>query len=1168
LWGSPVLSAKIGIIIKHPSASMSIKVAIRHQTSYEYDRAVNLSPHVFRLRPAPHCRTPILSYSLKVTPEKHFMNWQQDPFGNYQARAVFPEQTRKFSFDVEVLAEIVVINPFDFFIEEFAEKFPFEYPTQLKKELAPYFEVTDDGQLLKNFIGGIPHDKNIRTIDFLVGLNQKIWKNTRYTIRLEPGIQSCEETLTLKSGSCRDSGWLLVQTLRHLGLAARFVSGYLIQLKADQKALDGPSGPESDFTDLHAWAEVYVPGAGWIGLDATSGLFAGEGHIPLCCTPHPSSAAPVTGATDKCEVTFKYSNEVFRIHEDPRVTKPYTETQWNDIVRLGDKIDEDLQKGDVRLTMGGEPTFVSVDDMEAKEWNTVADGPQKRQRGADLIRRLKDSFGSGGVIHKGQGKWYPGESLPRWQYTAIWRKDNEPIWRNDSLLDLEDFGRSFTSKDAEDFAVTLTRFLNIPETHVHPAFEDAFYFLWEENKMPANLDPYKYDLDDSLERKKLAEILQKGMGNPVGYVIPLEWNFWNNHWLSCKWEFRNDKLILLPGNSAMGYRLPLKSLPHVAKSRVQRPVERSLFEELPDFANFYEAVQNRFGIPVTSSPVPKEFTQAYVMEESEEEKKSNRKKESVPSEPETLFDVYTIKTALCVELREGKIHIFMPPVHFGEHYLDLLAALESSAEKCGVKVVIEGYGPPADNRLMKLSLAPDPGVLEVNIHPARSWKELLHNYDVLFEQARLSRLGAEKFMLDGKHTGTGGGNHITIGGITPSDSPLLRRPDLLRSLITYWQHHPGLSYLFSTQFVGPTSQAPRVDEGRPEMLYELEIAFNQIRDNEVVPFWKVDRIFRNLLIDITGNTHRAEFCIDKLYSPDSSTGRLGLLELRGFDMPPGREMCIVQLLLIRAIVSRMWNEQYKGKLIRWGTELYDKFMLPHYVEQDLREVIADLQQHGYAFDPDWLEPFFEFRFPLCGKLEAGEMLLELRLGIEPWHVLGEESAGGGMARFVDSSVERVQVKVKNFNSDRYMITCHGTPVPLVNTGVKGEHVAGVRYRAWSPPSALHPLSGTHVPLVFDIFDKWNDRSIAGCTYHVSHPGGRNYDTFPVNAYEAEGRRISRFWNHGHTPGKFTVDTSGHAVRYLEKIENPLTFNKPLEAKENPEYPRTLDLRQFAPPWKA
>jgi uncharacterized protein (DUF2126 family) len=891
-------------------------------------------------------------------------------------------------------------------------------------------------------------------------------------------------------------------------------------------------------------------------------LLAGEGHIPLCCTPDPVSAAPVTGLTDICKVTFSFSNEVTRIHEDPRVTKPYTEEQWATIIALGNKVDEDLNRGDMRLTMGGEPTFVSVDDMEAKEWNTGADGPQKRKLGAVLIKRLKNVFAANGFIHKGQGKWYPGEPLPRWKYSAYWRNDGAPIWRNNALLDLDDEVSSYTIADANKFAHELTKFLNIPSAHIHPAKEDAFYFLWEENKVPANIDPYKANLNDPLERQKLAELLTKGLGEPVGFVIPMEWNHWNNRWISCHWPFRNNQLVLIPGNSPIGLRLPLKSLAYTSETKTQRVVERSTFEPLPALENFQAKADSRYDKPIPEEELPKEFYQQPYPEEEEDADKKIKDKEEQKIEVETTFEVYTIKTALCIEVREGKIYFFMPPLTYLEHYLDLLASIEAAAEKLKMKVVIEGYEPPHDNRVTKLSLSPDPGVLEVNIHPAKSWKELVSNYDILFEQARLSRLSTEKFNLDGKHTGTGGGNHITIGGTTPADSPLLRRPDLLRSLITYWQHHPGLSYLFSSSFVGPTSQAPRVDEGRQEMLYELEIAFNQIPEKGEVPFWMVDRIFRNLLIDITGNTHRAEFCIDKLYSPDSSTGRLGLLEFRGFDMPPNKDMCIVQLLLIRSLLAMFWKKPYRHKLTRWGTELYDKFMLPHYVQQDLAEVTRDLQEAGYPFQIEWLETFFEFRFPLYGKIKVQEMELLVRMGIEHWHVLGEEAAQGGTARFVDSSVERVELKVKNFNIDRYMVTCNGVPVPLQFTEVKGEYVAGVRYRAWSPPSALHPTLGKDVPLVFDIVDTWNHRAIGGCTYHVAHPGGRNYDTFPINSYEAEGRRISRFWTQGHTQGPFTPSENfGYVARYLEKNQTPRNFDPP-PLKISPEYPRTLDLRQF------
>jgi uncharacterized protein (DUF2126 family)/transglutaminase-like putative cysteine protease len=1151
---------------------MSVKVAIRHQMFYTYDRAVNLSPHTFRLKPAAHCRTPILSYSLKIKPANHFINWQQDPFGNMLARVVFPEKTTKLHFEVEVIADLVVINPFDFFVEKYAEGFPFAYDHQLKKELLPYFEYAEEGPLLRQWVKSIDVSQRKEIIPFLVGLNQAVWKNTQYLVRLEPGVQTCEQTLGLRSGSCRDSAWLLVQILRHLGLAARFASGYLIQLKADVKALDGPSGTEKDFTDLHAWAEVFIPGAGWVGLDPTSGLFAGEGHIPLCCTPDPVSAAPVTGMTDVCEVSFDFKNEVDRIHEDPRVTKPYTEEQWATIMALGNKVDEELEAGDVRMTMGGEPTFVSVDDMEAKEWNTAADGPQKRKLGGQLIKKLKHAFGHGAFIHKGQGKWYPGEPLPRWQYAAIWRNDGVPIWKNEALLDLDETLTHYTIEDAKKLAHELMKFLNLPEEHIHPAMEDAFYFLWEENKVPVNVDPYKSNLNDPLERRKLSQLLANGLGTPAGYVIPMEWNHWNNRWISSAWQFRNNYLVLLPGDSAIGLRLPLKSLAYISDLKMQKPVERSPFEELATLENFDAKINNRHDEPILKQEMPREFFQvAYPKEkegeaEQESSAKAKKKKETEKIEKAEkvvpTFETFIVKTALCIEPREGKLYLFMPPLKYLEHYIDLLTSIEAAAEKLNMQVIIEGYEPPYDHRVTKLSVSPDPGVLEVNIHPAKNWKELVTNYDVLFEQARLSRLGSEKFMLDGKHTGTGGGNHITIGGRTPSDSPLLRRPDLLRSLITYWQHHPGLSYLFSSQFIGPTSQAPRVDEGRQEILYELEIAFSQIPEEGPVPFWLVDRLFRNLLIDITGNTHRAEFCIDKLYSPDSSTGRLGILELRGFDMPPSKEMCIVQLLLIRCIVAMMWKKPYKQKLIRWGTELYDKFMIPHYVQQDLEEVMQDLKEAGYPFQSAWLDTFLEFRFPLHGKIKLQDMELLLRQGIEPWHVLGEESASGGTARFVDSSVERIEVKVKNFNIDRYLVVCNGATVPLKETSVKGEFVAGVRYRAWSPPSALHPTLGTDVPLVFSIVDKWNHRAIGGCTYYVAHPGGRNYDTYPVNSYEAEGRRISRFWNQGHAQGTFSPSPVFSSVaRYLEKSDTPVNFDAPI-MKISAEYPTTLDLRQF------
>ena len=833
---------------------MGIQVAIRHHTKYNYDKAVKLWPQIIRLKPAPHTRSKILGYALKIQPENHFINWQQDPFGNYLARVVFPDPTEKFVIDVEVVTEMVTINPFDFFLEEYAEQFPFQYDAQLLKELRPYLEIKESGPLLKNWVENARQFFNDNSVNFLVNLNQQLFSQIDYTIRLEAGIQTCEETLSNKLGSCRDSAWVLVQALRHFGLAARFVSGYLIQLKADEKVVDGPSGPEEDFTDLHAWAEVYLPGAGWVGLDATSGLFAGEGHIPLACTPDPVSAAPVSGYTEPCQVTFDYKNKVDRILEIPRVTKPYTDQQFKKINELGALVDNVIEKEDVRLTMGGEPTFVSAIDMESEQWNEAADGTDKRQMGYQLTLGLKEAFATNGFIHQGQGKWYPGEPLPRWQYAIFWRKDGLPIWNNPELLASPNEQLNFEEESARIFIEKMAYYLGVHPGNSLPAYEDTFYFLWEEGNLPVNIDPLKIDPKDKLERKTLSELLDRGLNRPKGYVLPLDWSVNNNSWHSCRWVFNRKHLFLIPGNSPIGLRLPLDRLPYMVPEQEETILEASPLEELSDLPTpdlIASEIEKRKG---KDSSLPESAT------------------DNTPEKPqgfEPVYRVQTIKKAICIEARNGILHIFMPPLTTLESYLDLLHTIERVAKELKTPIILEGYNPPTDNRIQKLVVAPDPGVIEVNVHPASTWEEIVSNYNQLFEIAKNCHLGAEKFMLDGKHTGTGGGNHITLGGKTPSDSPLLRRPDLLRSFVNFWQNHPGLSYLFSSAFVGPTSQSPRVDEGRQEMLYELEIAFRELDRHPNPPAWLVDRIFRNLLIDITGNTHRAEFCIDKLYSPDS-----------------------------------------------------------------------------------------------------------------------------------------------------------------------------------------------------------------------------------------------------------------------------------------------------------
>ncbi|MFK4751534.1 DUF2126 domain-containing protein [Oceanobacter antarcticus] len=1124
---------------------MTIRVAIQHNTYYDFDRPVALSPHVVRLRPAPHCRTPIESYSLKVQPENHFVNWQQDAYGNYLARLVFPEKTRKFSVEVEVIADMTVVNPFDFFLEEDAEEFPFEYDKQTKKELQPYLELEPQGPEFEKFLAGISTKKR-RTIDFLVDVNSQLEQLIEYTIRMEPGVQTPEETLEQALGSCRDSAWLMVQAVRHLGMAARFASGYLVQLTSDEKSLDGPSGPEADFTDLHAWCEVYLPGAGWVGLDPTSGLFAGEGHIPLACTPHPVSAAPINGYTDKCEVEFDFKNDVTRFHEDPRVTKPYTDAEWADVLSLGDKVDLLLVENDVRLTMGGEPTFVSIDDMEAAQWNTEALGAHKLSLAKTLLLKLRDRFAPEGMLHYGQGKWYPGEEVPRWALGVFWRTDNQPMWTRPELLARVDKDYGHTEKDAHQFATLLSEKLGLSDQYVQAAYEDGLHYLLEEQNLPVNLDSEIAAAKDELARRRLARVLDQGLSTPTGFVVPVEWDFYGQSWRSSVWELRRGRITLIPGDSPMGLRLPLQGLPW--SEEVPLPQEADPFRTT-------EALQTREEIissVATVAPEP-------IAEQSVSDEKSQKQRAEQDEQSETYWR-NLVRTAMCIEARGGKIHIFLPPLPYLESYVALLTMIEETAAALDMPIIIEGYEPPRDWRMQKLLVTPDPGVIEVNIHPASNWRDMMHTMNELYQAARESRLGTEKFMLDGRHTGTGGGNHITLGGKTPADSPMLRRPDLLRSFVTYWQHHPSLSYLFSGAFIGPTSQAPRVDEGRDEGLYELEIAFQQMPEGESALPWLVDRIMRNLLIDVTGNTHRAEFCIDKLFAPGSSSGRLGILEFRGFEMPPHSRMGLVQALLIRALLIRFWKDPYKHDLVRWNTQLHDKFMLPHYVWQDIQEVAQDLQEHGLDFRAEWLLPFEEFRFPHYGRVELGDIKIELRWAIEPWHVLGEEVSSFGTSRYVDSSVERLQVKVYGMTNNRYVLACNGRRVPLASTGRHGEYVAGVRYKAWAPPSALHPTIGVQSPLVFDLIDTWNGRSVGGCSYHVSHPGGRSYDTFPVNSFEAESRRVNRFSTLDHSHGAYSARPDIDAIREFFPHTEPRPMAPPAEESPN-DYPCTLDLRR-------
>jgi uncharacterized protein (DUF2126 family)/transglutaminase-like putative cysteine protease len=1068
---------------------MGIQVALHHITRYRYDKAVSVGPQIIRLRPAPHCRTPILSYSLEVSPAEHYLNWQLDLHNNHLARLLFPSKTNELVVEVDFVAELSPFNPFDFFLEPGVLDYPFHYDPALAADLAPYRSLDHGGPLLQDFLSKISREQQ-GTIGFLVDLNRRVRDEIAYITRLDPGVQTCEETLKNRSGSCRDSAWLMVQILRHLGIAARFVSGYLIQLKPDESFFNednlADAGElQTDSAAFHAWTEAFLPGAGWIGLDPTSGLLATEGHIPLFCTPDASNAGPIEGTVEPADVDFSFSMSIRRLNKERvhSMSKPFTEQAWLRVEEVAHRVDADLKTQDVRLTMGGEPTFVGIDEPESPQWNIDALGATKRTRGLDLIRSLREKVAPGGVLHYGQGKWYPGEPLPRWALSCSWRSDGVPVWENIGLIarekDDENKNSGFGVAEAREFIEALAHRLQVSVENVLPAYNAA---------------------NDSA---------------PAGYILPIRRRQPEGRlsWSSQLWFPRPERLLLSPGDSPIGYRISTDCMPWVAPDEVAYEYEGAPFADRIKLPSKPARRMDLFEKTPAADPLP-----------------------ALSSTAETAPEL--IRPALCVQAREGRLHVFLPYASKLADYLDLLAAIEDTCEYLHTAVWLEGYPPPADPRLRSFSVTPDPGVLEVNLPPTSNWDELEEINKILFDEARRNRLTAEKFAYDGSHMATGGGSHIVIGGATVLDSPFLRRPDLLRSMLTFWQNHPSLSYLFSGMYVGPTSQSPRIDEARNDALYELEVAFSNLPAKDCLPT-TIDGLFRNLLVDVTGNSHRAEFCIDKLYPPEGRGLRLGLLELRAFEMAPHVRMGLIEMLLIRALVCTFWKRPFEGVLVRWGTVLHDRFMLPHFVRRDFSDVLGHLRASGYAFEDEWFASHFEFRFPKFGSISIEGIELELREALEPWNVLAEETVSGGTARTVDSSFERIQVKLSGLTTEsRYAVACNGRKVPLSPTGKPGESIAGVRYRARQLSAVLHPTIPVHAPLTFDIIDTWQERSIGRCVYHVASPDGSAYTGRPLNVNEAEERRRQRFQKTDPLPVAATAP----------------------EEEPNPIFPLTLDLR--------
>jgi uncharacterized protein (DUF2126 family) len=941
-------------------------------------------------------------------------------------------------------------------------------------------------------------------VPLLVALNEAVNKRIRYVIREEAGIWTPEETLAAGRGSCRDSAVLLMAALRSRGLAARFASGYLVQLADEGMIPDAPKGVARDVVDLHAWAEVFLPGAGWIGLDATSGLLCGEGHIPVACTASPALAAPIEGTSDVAAREVSFQMTVARLGHEPRPTTPYEEGVWQELLSAGDRADAKLRAAGIVLTVGGEPTFNSREHAADPEWTVAALGPTKWTLGLQLADELRRRLAPGSAVLLRMGKHYPGESLPRWALDLCGRRDGEAAWRGE----VGEAARSgANAEDARRFALALARRLGHTD-RLLPAYEDPWRFLQDEAGLPVDVDPLQADLEDPEERRRLARVLDQGLGRAAGYVLPLSRE--KGVWRSEPWVFRRGHLFVVPGDSPIGLRLPLTSLPK-------------------------------------APPPPTPAEEAYVPRDPrrpEEHGPTQARIDSPPALPTPPAPPAPVRTALSVEARDGAVHVFLPPLLTAEDFFALVAEVDAAREETAVPVVLEGYAPPAGPNLYRLSVTPDPGVLEVNLPPVESLRAHATLFETVFEAALHAGLHSEKHLLDGRQAGSGGGNHITLGGKTPLESPFLQCPDLLASLLTFLQHHPSLSYMFSGLFVGPTSQAPRIDEARHDSLYEMELAlakaFASREDEEPPPPWLSDLLFRNLLVDVAGNTHRTEVCIDKLFDPGTAHGRQGLVELRAFEMPPHFRMGTAQMALVRALIAAFAEEPYRGDLVRWGQALHDRFLLPYWMWRDFEDVLGFLESRGLALPAAAYRPFVELRCPVAGSLQAGDVFLEVRNALEPWPVLGEQMTASGTSRFVDSSVERIEVRVEGLVPERHRILVNGHALPLHPTPTKGEYVAGVRFRAWAPPQSLQAHLGIHHPIHFDVLDTWGKRSLGACAYHVWHPEGRAYDTPPLTRFEATARRAQRFTQAG--PLAWPVEA--------------------VPAAPHPDTPHTLDLRRF------
>jgi uncharacterized protein (DUF2126 family)/transglutaminase-like putative cysteine protease len=1030
---------------------MNTRVAVTHTLEQRFERPVRLSTHWLRLRPAPQTRARISAYSLALQPRPHFLNWVRDPFENHIARLDLPEPVKSLRIELEFIAELAPVNPFDFLMEPGAAQYPFDYPAQLRKELASYLRLVVVGPRLSAWFAQLDRTA-ASTVQRLEAVNRQVQATHRLSPTVSPGPVDPEGVLERREASSWELAWLLTLSLRHLGLAARFVCGYRIMFVQAPPGQDGVS--------LHAWSEVYLPGAGWIGLDPVTGLFTTESYIPLACAPDPLRVLPIVGYREACEETQVERIRVRRL-APVQESWPYSEAHWADLRALGCHVERDITKLGLAPTLGTSLSLVSAYESEAPEWNTVALGPSKRLAAETLLQRLWRRLAPGGVPQLGQGEWYAGDTLPRWRLGCFFRADGRPLWRNPERLGWGRAGDDIGLDDARRFTEALARALGVPAANVIAAHEDALYEL-SRMRTPFEYVPTEEELSDPERRRGLAERLSRCRGEPVGYVLPIRWDHRVGRWSSGVWHFRRDGLYLMPGDSPLGYRLPLDSLVRDEEVSIEAQAERSQFEQRPLLPEIYGEVSAR--LSSVGAPRP-EFAAA---DEGSDGERPPR-------------------TALCVEVRRGRLHVFLPPVSHLEHYVELVVGIEAAAEVIDIPVLLEGYEPPEDYRLRRFVLEADAGVLRLTLPETGRWQEQLDLLEAAYQEAARAGLCAERVMPDGRRLPSGGGSRLTLGGTRPADSPFLTRPEILRDLIAYWQRHPSLSYFFAGRAIGPSGVAPRPDEGRDEGLYELSIALQRLPQGHNSAPWVTDRVLRHLLADPSGDLKRAEIRVDQLYAPERASLRLGRILISAFETAPEERIAALQSLLVLGLLGRCARREDSGGLMRWGPALHDRFMLPGVLWQDLRSVIEDLNTVGYPFQPEWFEPLLALRFPVLGKVQLGEITLELRAAHEPWPLLAEEATGGGVARFIDVANERVQVRLSGLPLERYVLACNGRRVPLQGGAVHGEYLAGVRYKVCNPPATLHPTIPPVEALVFDLIDTWSGLAVGGCSYFPPQP---------------------------------------------------------------------------------